>query len=206
YTFTVTATNQDGTLSTTQTFTLTVLPLPTKFISFVSSANPLVSHQPVTFTVTVATTLSGGPTPTGAVDFFDQTTGVDLGSSGLLGGVASLTTSALVAPKNHTIIATYSNMDGNFAPPSAPAVLTEQVVKATWHKHGPKHHGHHGLVEHLILDDWNATAACVWRSAALAAYLDATNTISDHGPDGVQDWIFAIIDELKRSLSPQFRR
>jgi len=207
YTFTITAANQDGTLGSTQTFTLTVLPLPTKFTSFVSSANPVVSHQPVTFTVTVATTFSGGLTPTGSVDFFDQTTGVDLGKSGLVGGVASMTTSALVAPKNHTIIATYSNTDGNFAPPSAPAVLTEQVVKPTWHKHGPKHHGHHGLVEHLILDGWNS--ACVWRSAALAAYLDTTvfhNAVSDHGPDGVQDWLFAIIDELKRSLRPQFRR
>src|SRR5262249_4515502 len=131
YTFTITASNQDGSLSSTQTFTLTVLALPTKFTSFVSSANPSVSRQPVTFTVTVATSLSRGSTPTGSVDFFDQTTGVDLGTRGLVGGVASLTTSALVAPKNHTIIATYSNTDGDFAPPSAPAVLTQQVVKLT---------------------------------------------------------------------------
>src|SRR5262249_23239645 len=124
-TFTITATNQDGSLSSTQSFTLTVLaglPLPTKFTSFVSSAKPSISHQPVTFTVTLATSLPGGPTPTGVVDFFDQTTGVDLGTSSLVGGVASLTTSALVAPKYHTVIATYSNADGNFTPPSTSAV------------------------------------------------------------------------------------
>jgi hypothetical protein len=130
YTFVITAANQDASLSSSQSFTLYVRPFPTSITSFVSSANPSVPGQPITFTAAVSTPVPGAGTPTGSIDFFDQTTHTDLGTATLVGGFATLTTSALLDLGNHTITATYTNTDGNFTPPGTPATLTQQVLAA----------------------------------------------------------------------------
>ena len=82
--------------------------------SISSASNPSIFGQTVTFTAT-ETTNGVGPLP-GNVDFFDQTTGTNLGSAPLqvIGGIdeAILSTSALVA-QTHTIVTTY-NAQGGF--------------------------------------------------------------------------------------------
>jgi hypothetical protein len=78
--------------------------------------NPAVFGNNVTLTATVTGPING-PICTGTVDFFDQTTGTDLGPASLQvvngGDQATLVTSTLAAG-NHSIVATYSG-DQNFA-------------------------------------------------------------------------------------------
>ncbi len=81
------------------------------FSSLTSSATTPIQNQAVTLTATVQANGSSG-TPTGSVDFFDTTTGTDLGKALLVNGTAALSTSAL-AVGSHTIVATYSG-DGSF--------------------------------------------------------------------------------------------
>jgi hypothetical protein len=106
-------------------------PLPgaaqASFTLFTSSANPSVSGQSVTLAVTMTSVpvIAGGPT--GSIDFFDQTTHLDLGSVTLVGGSATLTTSALMTLGDQMITATYFSASPNFAPPAAPAALTQHV-------------------------------------------------------------------------------
>ena len=74
-----------------------------------SAATPLFGVDSVTFTVTV----SGSPGNfTGSVDFYDTTTQTDLGSTPLMNGIATLSTSTL-AVGGHGITASYSG-DANF--------------------------------------------------------------------------------------------
>jgi hypothetical protein len=96
------------------------------FVSLVSSPNPSVPGQPITLTATMSSTPPPG-VPAGSIDFFDLTTHLDLGSVTLVGGVATLTTSALTTLGNQTISATYFPASPNFTPPNAPATLTQQV-------------------------------------------------------------------------------
>src|SRR5258708_7764257 len=63
---------------------------------------------------TVGPDTPGSDTPTGTVDFYDTTTGTDLGNGTLSGGVTSLITSAL-ALGTHVIQASYSG-DSNYLP------------------------------------------------------------------------------------------
>lgn len=78
--------------------------------SVTSSLNPSVAGQPVTFTAEVGVLAPGSGTPTGTVTFSDG--GVPFGSAGLVGGLASFTTSTLTIG-DHTITARYSG-DQNF--------------------------------------------------------------------------------------------
>ncbi len=91
-----------------------------------SSANPSVYGQPVTFTATVATVASGGPTPTGSVQF-----SVDGSPSGspvaLSGGQAAVTISSL-AVGGHTIAASYTPDTDSFTGSSG--TLSQTVNKA----------------------------------------------------------------------------
>jgi Bacterial Ig-like domain (group 3)/FG-GAP-like repeat len=85
-----------------------------------TSASPSLVSQLVTFTATI--TSSYGSIPDGgSVNFYDGT--VMIGSSGTLGGVATLSTSALLA-KTHTIKATYLG-NASFKPSLG---LVQQVV------------------------------------------------------------------------------
>ena len=75
-----------------------------------SSPNPSICGQSITLTAGVS---SWYGTPSGSVDFYDQTTSTDLGSAPLNSGSASLSTSNL-GIGNQTIVATYGS-DGTFA-------------------------------------------------------------------------------------------
>jgi hypothetical protein len=88
----------------------------------VSSVNPSVFGQAVTFTATVTGT---GGTPTGTVTFLDGT--ATLGTATLSAGSGTLTTSAL-AVGNHNITASYSG-DSNFNS-STSNPITQTVNKA----------------------------------------------------------------------------
>jgi RHS repeat-associated protein len=65
----------------------------------------------ITFTASVSPN-NFGSTPTGNVDFFDQTTNTDLGSVSLDDGIASLSTASLTAV-SHRIVATYGGDSNN---------------------------------------------------------------------------------------------
>lgn len=83
-------------------------------ISMMSSANPALVGQSVTFTATVSNT-STSSVPNGTVTITDTTTNTVLASNVALDGAggASVSTDALAAG-SHTITAVYANADGNF--------------------------------------------------------------------------------------------
>ena len=111
--------------STTATTPVTVNSTTT---NVVSSPTSVTYGQSVTFTATVASVVSGNGPPTGTVDFYDETTGVDLGTATLQSnGTAALTISDLAAG-GHAIIATYSG-DSNFP--------TQSVSKHVGRGYGP---------------------------------------------------------------------
>lgn len=79
-------------------------------ISLTASANSVAQGQSVTFTATVAATMSGRPAPTGTVSFFDGS--ALLGSIALNSGSATFIASAL-GTGSHSVTAVYAG-DGNF--------------------------------------------------------------------------------------------
>jgi subtilase family serine protease len=91
--------------------------LATSSTTLTSSANPSSSGQPVTVSATVT---SPAGTPTGNVTFSSD--GNTLGTVGLTGGTAILTTSGLSAG-NHTIAASYAG-DANFLTSGATLIQT----------------------------------------------------------------------------------
>jgi autotransporter-associated beta strand protein len=97
---------------------LTALAFPTT-TSLMSSLNPSIAGQLVTFTATVSPN-GGSSTPTGTVTFFDGAT--PLGTGTLNGsGVATFGTTALSAGP-HSITAVYAG-DANFAGSSSAALV-----------------------------------------------------------------------------------
>ncbi len=99
-----------------------VTPDPRTTTAVVSSANPSVFGQPVTFTATVTPVLSGLPNqPTGTMTW---TVDGATSTSSVVGGIATLVTSTL-ALGSHTISAAYGG-DTNFTASTSPAVT--QVV------------------------------------------------------------------------------
>jgi Bacterial Ig-like domain (group 3)/Putative Ig domain len=122
YKLVITAHNSAG--DATQNFSLTVNEAATT-TKLLSSANPSVYGQVVTFTATVAGAAPNAYTPTGTVSFSDGT--VSLGSATLVHGTASLSSSSL-AVGGHPITATYSG-DGNFLTSSSNTV-NQMVNKA----------------------------------------------------------------------------
>lgn len=89
--------------TTSNTVTQVVQPSDTT-TTLVSSANPSVFGQSVTFTATVSAVAPGAGIPTGTVSFRDN--GIEIGIGTLSGGVAQFTTSAL-ALGTHPITAVY---------------------------------------------------------------------------------------------------
>jgi autotransporter-associated beta strand protein len=79
-----------------------------------SSPNLPVLGSMVTLTADVTSSNSSVPSPTGKVHFVDQTTGVDLGTQDLVGGFATITSTALLGGTNK-IVMDYSG-DNNFKP------------------------------------------------------------------------------------------
>ena len=90
--------------------------------ALLSNHNPQVVGQSVTFTATVS---SVSPSASGTVSFLDGAS--SLGSTTVVGGVASFTTSSL-AFGTHSITAVYSG-DTNHAT-STSAAITQQIVQA----------------------------------------------------------------------------
>ncbi len=90
--------------------------------SLVSSVNPSVFGQSVTFTANVAAVAPGSGTPTGSVTFYNGST--QLGTSTLSSGVATFTTSSFSAG-THSITITYSG-DGSYSGSTSTA-LTQTV-------------------------------------------------------------------------------
>ena len=80
--------------------TLTISPDATTTAAS-SSTTSTGFGQTVTLTATVTANAPGSGTPTGTVDFFDTTTGDDLGSVALSGGKASLSTASLPVGAQH---------------------------------------------------------------------------------------------------------
>jgi hypothetical protein len=87
------------------------IPKPASATTLKSSDSKSVVGQQVTFTATVSSKVAGAGTPTGSVNFFDQTTNTNLGTVALTSGSASLQVSTLNVG-NHTIVANYQNEGG----------------------------------------------------------------------------------------------
>jgi autotransporter-associated beta strand protein len=102
--------------------------------SVTSSTAVGVEGQLVSYTVTVAPTLTGGGTPTGTVTLTDQATGALVGSGTLSGGkvviqaplTAPVGTSATDPTGQHTIVASFSSDNGNYSTSTGSTV--EHVV------------------------------------------------------------------------------
>jgi hypothetical protein len=95
---------------------------PTATIMTIPAPTPLAGVDTVTLTSTVTSQGLGRGAPTGTVDFFDTSTGHDLGSAPVVNGVASLNAGTFTAG-THTITATYSG-DSNSLPSSGTGSLT----------------------------------------------------------------------------------
>jgi hypothetical protein len=95
--------------------------------SIVSSINPSVFGQPITFTATVNATAPGAGTPTGTVQFFDGATLI--GSGSLTGGIASSPAISSLSVGSHLINASYGG-DTNFSA-SYNNTLPQQVNQAS---------------------------------------------------------------------------
>jgi hypothetical protein len=114
-------------VSTSPIVTQTVNKASTK-TAVVSSVNPSVFGQQVTFTATVTAVAPGAGTPTGTVTFKDGATTIGTGT--LSGGVATFVTSALSVAA-HSITADYGS-DANFdvSSSSTLSTLTQTVNQA----------------------------------------------------------------------------
>src|SRR5207302_607900 len=89
----------------------------------VSSGNPSVFGQSVTFTATVSVTSPGAGTPTGTVTFKDG--GTTLGTGNLNSGLQASFSTAGLSVATHSITAVYAG-DGNFI--ASTSAATSQVV------------------------------------------------------------------------------
>jgi hypothetical protein len=102
--------------------TLMITPAATGTILGASLLTPLAGVDRVALTASVTVMPPGGGGPTGSVDFFDTTTGIDLGTAPLSGGTATLNLQPLGIGA-HVLQATYSG-DGNLLSSSGTASLT----------------------------------------------------------------------------------
>ncbi len=102
--------------------TLTVTPQPAAQVALASSADPSLPGELITFGVNVIP-LSGGPTPTGTIQF--EVDGTDFGATvALSGGAATSGLDASLSVGTHTITAIYSG-DGTY--PAQRVTLTQIV-------------------------------------------------------------------------------
>ena len=115
----------DGVHGTSTSAVVTVNVLEATTVALVSSQNPVLSGNAVSFTATVSST-GGGSAPTGTVVFKDGTT--NLGSVTLASSVAVFTTSTLTPPGAHSITAAYSGDSENQESTSAALSQTVQGI------------------------------------------------------------------------------
>ena len=109
----------------TDAFVVKLTALAASTTVLISSSNPSVAGQQVTFTATVSPSAANANTPTGTLVFKDG--GTPVWSASLTNGKATFLTSGL-SVGNHTIRASYGG-DSNFAP-SVSASLTQTVNQA----------------------------------------------------------------------------
>ena len=103
---TITATDSDGTVSTTM-FSVTVNRIPTTTVVSVSSTASVYGVNSITLSALVSAA-TGGTGPDGTVQFFDFTTNTPLGTVARVGGTWSLTlTTTALAVGTHAIRAEY---------------------------------------------------------------------------------------------------
>jgi hypothetical protein len=95
----------------------------------VSSVNPSVHGQVLTFTATVTSQIPGTGTPTGAVQF--QVDGQSLGSPVFVNGGKATSLGIALATGSHTVTVSYVNSDGNFVDSSASLAGDQQVNALT---------------------------------------------------------------------------
>jgi outer membrane protein assembly factor BamB len=105
--------------------------------TLVSSANPAVVGDKITFTATVSAAAPGAGTPTGTVTF--KIDGFGMKTVKLINGVASFT---LVLPPGRYDVKAVYNGDGDFLAGTSTDLL--EVVRRHRHRHAHKHH-HHGV-------------------------------------------------------------
>ncbi len=98
-------------------------------VTISASPNPSNFGQVVTLTANFSTVGGGSGSPTGTVSFSDGT--ISLGSSPIVGGVATLGVASL-APGSHNVLGAYSG-DNNFsaATSSALSVLVNKLITTT---------------------------------------------------------------------------
>jgi hypothetical protein len=136
------------------------------------TASTVPFGQKVTLTATVTANAPGSGTPSGNVDFFDTTTGNDLGPAQLSGGVATLATANLAAV-SQTITTTYLG-DPNFLTSARTMVVTpvssvyvlNTTVSAALSLSG---NGNLTLPGLLMVDSKSATAVTVSGNAQVKA-------------------------------------
>ena len=127
FSFTVTATDSDN-VTGSQTYTLTIGKDGTTTTGTLSAAS-LSFGQPLTVTAIVTANAPGSGTPTGMVDFYDTTTGVDLSIPpiALTNGTATLTVADLPVG-NNTIMLSYSGDDNFLASSTTTTVTVNQSI------------------------------------------------------------------------------
>ncbi len=118
-----TPTNTTQYTTATATVSLTVTPAAPVLGTLTSSLNPALAGNPVTFSTGVTSPLG---TPTGTISFFDGP--AQLGSTTLISGQASLTTSVLTQG-THAITCVYSG-DSTFSA-STSAVFSQSIESYT---------------------------------------------------------------------------
>jgi hypothetical protein len=98
-------------------------------VTISASPNPSTFGQIVTLTANFSTAAGGSVSPTGSVSFSDGT--ISLGSSPIVGGVATLSVTSL-APGSHSVVGAYSG-DNNFsaAASSVLSVLVNKLLTTT---------------------------------------------------------------------------
>ena len=127
YNFTVRATNPFGNGPATGTQTLTVAKGATTTSTPTSSSNPSTVNTPVTYYTTVAT---GSVTPTGTVEFYDNSVGIaGCTSVALTGSSSPYSASCTTSPAStgtHPITASFLG-DSNYSMSTSPGTLNQLV-------------------------------------------------------------------------------
>ncbi|MGA3160104.1 MAG: Ig-like domain-containing protein [Terracidiphilus sp.] len=119
HTLTATFTPTDTFNYTTSTVTVTLSVIPaTPIVALTSSADPVFTSNPVTYTATITVPATAPAAPTGTVAFYDGTTQV--GSGTVTAGEATFATTA-PATGIHSMTAVYSG-DSNYNTATSPAL------------------------------------------------------------------------------------
>ena len=133
YTISLSTTDSSGSVGVAPSQTIVVTKASTT-TAVVSTVNPSVSGQSLTFTATVSIASPGSgavANPTGTVTFYDNGVAIGTGTlSGTSTDTAAFTTSTL-STAAHPITAAYTSGDGNFNASPVSASISQVVNKAS---------------------------------------------------------------------------